>query len=374
MMNNTLKKRRKGGFLIHLSLSLYMMMMMMMFAATTTTIVITTSNVRGVDAFVQVVVVAAPTSDSCKHNNRRILMMGHPDNYYYGHDDNHGGASWDNNNNHNNNGNTRFANRIDSMYGFEQGGTPKQQRQRQHGMYDDDYYHNGGGGHYEDVQGGGSRATWEHDNHYNNNNQRRQQQRLSIGTNGRPLHANVEHWDGPNNTPMSMNLYSDDGDSRPWEVTSYFGGNGNGVTQVRNVGSMAHPLYAGVVSDHPHHYSSSSSSHNYNHNNYRGSTPSSTKIQGGSRQSFTFDHNSEQVSVSISSDSGMPINAKVEVLQGPNNVKSKADIYSEDGLNKPWSATIPLPGYQQTTIEIHNTGVLEFPIHVSFDQSPMRSI
>ena len=72
------------------------------------------------------------------------------------------------------------------------------------------------------------------------------EQQVSVGTDGRPLSADIEVWDGPGNTPVSMRVYGEDGQQRP--VRAVIGGRGTPNTvAVRNTGPMEFPMTASVV-------------------------------------------------------------------------------------------------------------------------------
>lgn len=75
-----------------------------------------------------------------------------------------------------------------------------------------------------------------------------------VETDGRPLHVEMELYDGPNNTPTRVKMYSEDGRQRPMNIlTDTANGNGynygrGGTVSIRNVGSMEFPINAGVSS------------------------------------------------------------------------------------------------------------------------------
>lgn len=194
-----------------------------------------------------------------------------------------------------------------------------------------------------------------------------------VETDGRPLHVEMEMWDGPNNTPSSVKFYSEDGRSRPMNVNTNYNGYGGrgGTMSVRNVGSMEFPMRAGVGpgggggrrndrmmgGD----YGSMGMMSSYDTTPIP-STARGITVQGGSLKTFKLPSQINAAQVTIKSD-GLPVNAKVELWGTSSHVKQVAEVYNDNGQTRPFAAIIDVPG-EENTIAVRNTGPLEYPIEV----------
>eukprot|EP00797_Seminavis_robusta_P035986 Sro903_g218190.1 n/a (259) ;mRNA; r:3905-4681 len=218
-------------------------------------------------------------------------------------------------------------------------------------------YYGGNGNTYYGSNGndvskieGGSRRTF--DTTYSDSMQ------VELETDGRPLNAKVEVWEGPDNTPASMTLWSEDGRAWKWEQVGFanfkannggYGGSvGNSLT-IDNTGSSEFPIYASAIVG----------------GRMMGTSRRQTmRIEGnGAQESFTV---SGPCIVEVWSQ-GFPYYANVQVWDGPNNVKQSAEVYSDDGSARPWTAVIDPPS-SGSTIQIKNPGPLEYPLYVSIEQ------
>ena len=85
---------------------------------------------------------------------------------------------------------------------------------------------------------------------------------------------------------------------------------------------------------------------------------------GGMERTYPFDWTVESVQILLKSD-GMPINARIEVLQGPNNNRQGIDLYSDNGHGRPVFYVLETPGNRGCVIEITNTGPMEYPLTAS---------
>jgi hypothetical protein len=170
-------------------------------------------------------------------------------------------------------------------------------------------------------------------------------------TDGRPLDADVELWQGPDNTPVKMRVYLEDGSKRPF-VTSIVTPRGPNTVAIRNIGNMEFPISAAVVAN-------------------QGPSPmsapqgNSMTIQGGALKTYPFDSNVESVQIFLKTD-GRPLKSRIELLQGPNNNKQVVELYTEDGLDRPFYMVVETPG-SGNVIRIVNTSPVEFPLTASVE-------
>ena len=173
---------------------------------------------------------------------------------------------------------------------------------------------------------------------------------VHLKTEGRPLNANVELWQGPDNTPQKMAVYLEDGDFRPFSAviaTPRF--NANSVS-IRNTQTLEYPIEAAVEPDYE--------SLDEITRNIGEDIPK--VMQGGAIHTVPFPPSVASVAVLLRTD-GRPLNARLELLQGPNNNKQVVEVYTEDGIEHPFFAVIETPGIGNV-VRIVNTGTVEFPI------------
>lgn len=215
--------------------------------------------------------------------------------------------------------------------------------------------------HRDPVQGGSLR-TYDSGGYYD----RDSDMEITLETEGRPLDALYEVWDGPNRTPTSIRAYSEDGALRPFHATV-----GNSPTHsVRNIAPLEFPL-ASTMTETPRGSSRpgrsemairSSGGGNVVRNPAMMPLRGGETIQGGSLKYYYFnDPAVESVHITLYSE-GMPMKAYVELLQGPNSVRQIAEIDSEDGFNYPLECEVETPGHG-STIQIRNSGPMEFPLN-----------
>jgi hypothetical protein len=187
---------------------------------------------------------------------------------------------------------------------------------------------------------GGSLRTWSY------RSQAVEQVQVVLSTEGRPLDADVELWHGPDNTPCKMRVYVENGQLRPFSAVIETPRGPNTVA-VRNIGQVEFPLAANVVADNVDQPSAEALS-------------SSMTIQGGALRTYPFDPSVDSVQILLKTD-GRPLNARIELLQGPNNNKQVVELYTEDGFDRPFFCVLETPG-SGNVVRCVNTAPVEFPM------------
>jgi hypothetical protein len=190
---------------------------------------------------------------------------------------------------------------------------------------------------------GGSLRTWSYRSPLVD------QVQVILSTEGRPLDADIELWHGPDNTPLKMRVYNENGMLRPFSAVIETPRGPNTVA-IRNIGQVEFPLAAEVIADDVDVPSPECLS-------------SSATVQGGALRTYPFDPLVDSVQVLLKTD-GRPLNARIELLQGPNNNKQVIELYTEDGRDRPFFCSLATPG-SGNVIRIVNTAPVEFPMTAS---------
>merc|ERR1712137_677797 len=123
-----------------------------------------------------------------------------------------------------------------------------------------------------------------------------------------------------------------------------------GTVAIRNIGQIEFPIAANVVADDVDAPTADC-------------TASSTTIQGGALRTYPFDPSVDSVEVLLKTD-GRPLNARIELLQDPNNNKQVIELYTEDGLDRPFFCIIETMG-SGNVVRVVNTAPVEFPMTAS---------
>jgi len=187
---------------------------------------------------------------------------------------------------------------------------------------------------------GGSLRTWSY------RSPAVEQVQVVLSTEGRPLDADIELWHGPDNTPCKMRVYVENGQLRPFSAVVETPRGPNTVA-IRNIGQIEFPIAATVVADIVDQPSGDCAA-------------SSMTVQGGALRTYPFDPSVDSVQVLLKTD-GRPLNARIELLQGPNNNKQVIELYTEDGCDRPFFCVLETPG-SGNVVRIVNTAPVEFPM------------
>jgi len=170
---------------------------------------------------------------------------------------------------------------------------------------------------------------------------------------GRPINANVELWQGHHNDPQRIKVYIEDGDERTFRAILESPGSSNSVS-IRNVSTQEYPVNAGIEADFGGADSAGSPAEVLK------SMSTQRRVQGGAVYTLPFAPEVQAIQVMLNTD-GRPMQARVELLQGPNNVKQSMEIYCEDGLLRPLYTVFDAPG-SGNQIRIVNTATVEYPL------------
>ena len=190
---------------------------------------------------------------------------------------------------------------------------------------------------------GGSLKTWTYKSPFV------EQVQVTISSEGRPLDSDIELWHGPENTPSKMRIYIENGAIRPFHAIIETP-RGSNTVAVRNIGQVEFPILANIKANDIIHPSQDCLS-------------SFSTIQGGALRTYPFDSIVESSQIMLRTD-GRPLNARIEMLQGPNNNKQVIELYTDDGCDRPFFCILETPG-PGNVIRVVNTAPIEFPLFAS---------
>ena len=228
------------------------------------------------------------------------------------------------------------------------GNNQYQPRGYDHGGYSYDFGQYGSG-----ILDGRGRRTWSSPGY--------DPSVVSMGTpDGRPLMGELELYEGPNNTPQLLRVYSEDGLRNQFHTMVQPRPGIPHSMSVRNVGSLEFPMSTNVQPMMGGGYGGGG----YGGGNAMSSGAPKQTIQGESLKTFQVGHGVQQVLVEMESQGGQ-IMATVELWEGPGQARVVAELYNDDGANKPFSAVLDTTGWYGSTIAVRNTSPLAFPIEAS---------
>jgi hypothetical protein len=163
------------------------------------------------------------------------------------------------------------------------------------------------------------------------------------------MDAEIDIWQGPDNTPVKIKAYCEDGGFRPFNAvieTPHF----PNAVAVRNVGHLEFPLDAYVVTNNVEKPVSDFEAN-------------AQIVQGQSLKTYPQKHYVKRVEVMLKTE-GRPLSARIELLTGPNTNKQVIEVYTDEGLIRPLFAIFETLE-KETMIRVVNTAPMEFPMLAS---------
>merc|ERR1712014_148588 len=85
--------------------------------------------------------------------------------------------------------------------------------------------------------------------------------------------------------------------------------------------------------------------------------------QGSSIRSYSIDPNTKELEVCLRTD-GKQLNAKIELLNSPNNPKQTYEVFTNNGELNSLCVCFNTPD-TSTTVRVHNLAPVEFPCYIS---------
>lgn len=172
----------------------------------------------------------------------------------------------------------------------------------------------------------------------------------------RPVNSEVNLWLGPDYTPFHLKCHSENGKEFP--IQTLVGTKKYAVNvEIKNTGPYTHPLntacsYAiAPLADAPKDIQ----------------FEERTYMEGGSIRMQPFPAEVEQLQVLLKTD-GKQLKAKIELLNGPNNVKQEYEVYASNGEATSLFLVFEMPG-AGNAIRVKNLASMEYPLDMYYRPS-----
>lgn len=179
-----------------------------------------------------------------------------------------------------------------------------------------------------------------------------------LKTEGRSLQSNIQLWEGPESTPYKLDVYLEDGDFRDFNAVIDIPGDSNSIS-VRNTGQLeleSFPISASIEID----------------NSRPKEMGEGGVVEGGAVDTFPFEPTDEFVQVLLKTD-GCPLRARIELVQGSNNNKQVMEIFSQDGMARPFRVVLENPGVD-SFVRIVNNATVDFPLNASVEPLQLEHV
>mmetsp|Transcript_9294 Transcript_9294/g.11363 ORF Transcript_9294/g.11363 Transcript_9294/m.11363 type:complete len:254 (-) Transcript_9294:658-1419(-) len=195
---------------------------------------------------------------------------------------------------------------------------------------------------------GQTRKTWT----FKDYSRDRVQVAVAGTSEARPIHSEIQLWIGPDWTPFTLKAYSEDGKKRP--IQTLIGTrNKAAMIEVRNTGEYEFPFNA--ASNYPKGAMATLAE----------DLPATTQgelIQGNALRSFNLKSGTTQLELILKTD-GKQLNARIEMLDGPNNPKQCYEVFTNNGELNSLVVCFDVEQYAGNTLRIMNLAPVEFPCY-----------
>lgn len=193
---------------------------------------------------------------------------------------------------------------------------------------------------------GKTRKTWK----FNDVSKDRVQ--VALESEGRPVHADIKLWIGPDWTPFNVKAYTEDGKLRPIQTLV---GTRNKLAMIEalNTGEYEFPMQAAC---------------NYAQGELAALSKElpaefeGERVDGQALTSLAIDNAAERIEVVLKTD-GRQLNARIEILNAPNNPKQTFECFTNNGELNSLVVAFNTPD-AGNTVRVVNLAPVEFPCYV----------
>ena len=171
-----------------------------------------------------------------------------------------------------------------------------------------------------------------------------------------PLNANVDLWHGPDDTPQKMTVYLEEGSQNPFSAVMETPVGHNSVA-IENAAGDGCKLRAAVVAS-----DFGNGSHGFGplSKKLTEMEPEDKEMEGGEAKAWPIPADVNSVQVLLRTYK-RPLHAQVELFQESSRASQLVEIYTEDGLARPFYLVMETPG-DENVVRIVNTAPPGFPM------------
>lgn len=185
---------------------------------------------------------------------------------------------------------------------------------------------------------------------------------VALHSNGRPIQADLQVWIGPNWTPVTINAKSEDGSEYP--IQTLIGTRNKAANlEVMNTGPYTIPIKAAVS----YAIDPLASARDNLANEVQGQY-----MEGGSIHNLAFAPNINQLQILLKTE-GKQLNARIELLNGPSNVKASLEVFTNNGALNSLFVVFDTPG-AGNAIVVKNLAPLEYPCELYAKASQVEAV